>query len=126
MSTCDFKAEVVSCYTENDVDIIGIGNDPIEPDKYIIISRLDEGDSPDESIGLQSARLGEEEISSCIQAITVSKTDILVAIKPEKVRKVGDEAFHADLSGVTFNYRQLVRYLKKITAGSSIQLQITK
>ncbi len=35
-----FKASIANCYTENDVVIIGIGDDPITPKNYLIISEI--------------------------------------------------------------------------------------
>ena len=39
-----FKASIVNCYTENDVVVIGVGDDPTSPQNYLILSRFDDGE----------------------------------------------------------------------------------
>lgn len=48
-----FFATTINRYTENDVLIIGIGNHPTSPDRYLIILRFDDGEI-DDSIAIQT------------------------------------------------------------------------
>ena len=53
MNEMIFLASIIECYTENDVLIIGAGDDEFYPDNYIVVSRFDDGDV-DGSIGIQT------------------------------------------------------------------------
>ncbi|WP_218057365.1 hypothetical protein, partial [Gilliamella sp. Fer1-1] len=55
MLNCEvrFLATTVNCYTEDEVLIIGTGNDPVSPNHYLILSRFDDGEV-DKSIGIQT------------------------------------------------------------------------
>lgn len=67
MSIINFSANFVSCYTEYNVPVIGIGDDPEEPEHYIIISRfIDKNETIDEAIGLQGYFL-DAEVSNAIK-----------------------------------------------------------
>ncbi|EPJ3766693.1 hypothetical protein NPI25_004190, partial [Providencia stuartii] len=66
-----FKASIVNCYTENDVVVIGVGDDPTSPQNYLILSRFDDGEV-DDSIGIQTS-LSEREYSNAIDKIILRK-----------------------------------------------------
>ena len=47
-----FTATEVNCYVEDDVTIIGIGDDAVSPDHFIILSRFDEEDEDIDKVNL--------------------------------------------------------------------------
>jgi hypothetical protein len=48
-----FLSTTVNYYTEDEVLLVGIGNNPVSPDHYLILSRLDNGEV-NKSIGIQT------------------------------------------------------------------------
>ena len=82
-----FFGTVINCYTENDVLIIGIGNDKISPNQYLIISKLDE-DEIGESIGIQTY-LSEIEIVNAIDSLVLKFNYLIINIKKNKENEVG-------------------------------------
>lgn len=86
-----FLATVINCYTENDVLIIGIGNDKVLPNHYLIISKLDENEIG-ESIGIQTY-LSDIEVANAIDSLVLKFNYLIINIK--KIKKT--KSVHARL-----------------------------
>ena len=74
-----FFGTAINCYTENDVLIIGIGNDKVSPNQYLIISKLDE-DEIGESIGIQTY-LSDIEVVNAIDSLILKFDYLIINIK---------------------------------------------
>jgi hypothetical protein len=122
--TFRFSASVVNCYTEGGAHIIGIGDDPTIPEKFLILSRFDDGDV-DESIGLSST-VTDREVSNCIKAVNISSKEITVSIKENRSEDVGASIFVADLTRSQFDFDTLTDFIAKIFSGSSTEVSITR
>ncbi|CAI2112032.1 Uncharacterised protein [Serratia fonticola] len=117
-----FLASTVNCYTENDVLIIGAGDDPVSPNSYLIISRLDDGDI-DESIGIQT-HLSEMEVSNAISDIFLSEHELVVKIKENKSTEVNTSRMVVLLDNSTTDLKSLEKYVNKIFSGSTANIEI--
>lgn len=108
-------ATEVNCYVEDDVTIIGIGDDAVSPDHFIILSRFDEEDEDiDNSIGLMT-HLSDVEAINTLEKITLDRKNIVLALKNNVVITI-----HLDIEDNHFV--QLNDYLLQILQGSSIKL----
>lgn len=114
-----FKANEVNCYTEIDVTVIGIGDDPSTPDNFIILSRFDEDEDIDNSIGLMT-HLSDVEMINSIKQITLERNKICFFLKPNKQNK--EETITIDLDIDDSHFAHLLEYLLLIIKDSSIQL----
>lgn len=110
-----FTATEVNCYVEDDVTIIGIGDDAVSPDHFIILSRFDEEDEDiDNSIGLMT-HLSDVEAINTLEKITLDRKNIVLALKNNVVITI-----HLDIEDNHFVH--LNDYLLQILQGSSIKL----
>ncbi len=110
-----FTATEVNCYVEDDVTIIGIGDDAVSPDHFIILSRFDEEDEDiDNSIGLMT-HLSDIEAINTLEKITLDRKNIVLVLKNNVVITI-----HLDIENNHF--AQLNDYLLQILQGSSIKL----
>lgn len=110
-----FTATEVNCYVEDDVTIIGIGDDAVSPDHFIILSRFDEDDEDiDNSIGLMT-HLSDIEAINTLEKITLDRKNITLVLKNNVVITI-----HLDIEDNHFV--QLNDYLQQIIQGSSIKL----
>jgi hypothetical protein len=110
-----FTATEVNCYVEDDVTIIGIGDDAVSPDHFIILSRFDEEDEDiDNSIGLMT-HLSDVEAINTLEKITLDRKNIVFALKNNVVITI-----HLDIEDNHFVH--LNDYLLQILQGSSIKL----
>ncbi|QPB79463.1 hypothetical protein EHE21_08750 [Proteus sp. GOKU] len=110
-----FTATEVNCYVEDDVTIIGIGDDAVSPDHFIILSRFDEEDEDiDNSIGLMT-HLSDVEAINTLEKITLDRKNIFFALKNNVVITI-----HLDIEDNHFVH--LNDYLLQILQGSSIKL----
>lgn len=110
-----FTATEVNCYVEDDVTIIGIGDDAVSPDHFIILSRFDEEDEDiDNSIGLMT-HLSDIEAINTLEKITLDRKNITLALKNNVVITI-----HLDIEDNHFT--QLNDYIQQILQGSSIKL----
>ncbi len=110
-----FTATEVNCYVEDDVTIIGIGDDAVSPDHFIILSRFDEEDEDiDNSIGLMT-HLSDIEVINTLEKITLVRKNIVLVLKNNVVITI-----HLDIEDNHF--AQLNDYLLQILQGSSIKL----
>lgn len=108
-----FTATEVNCYVEDDVTIIGIGDDAVSPDHFIILSRFDEEDI-DNSIGLMT-HLSDIEAINTLEKVTLDRKNIILVLKNNVVITI-----HLDIEENHFT--QLNDYLQQIIQGSSIKL----
>lgn len=110
-----FTATEVNCYVEDDVTIIGIGDDAVSPDHFIILSRFDEEDEDiDNSIGLMT-HLSDVEAINTLEKITLDRKNIVFALKNNVIITI-----HLDIEDNHFVH--LNDYLLQILQGSSIKL----
>ncbi len=117
-----FTASVVNYYTEDDVLVMGIGDDPTEPENYLIISRFDDGEI-DDSIGIQT-HLSEMETSNAIEKVILNRTNFIVDIKAGKEEKVKASRIVVTLNNDNINYSLFESYLNDVFSGSSVDLII--
>lgn len=115
-----FFATIINCYTENDVLIVGIGNHPISPDRYLIISRFDDG-VIDDAIGIQTNN-STMEVANAISNLFLRKNSLTVEIKADKQHLVGEQRLTAEFTDQ--NIALLTEYIKKIFLDSSVNLSI--
>ncbi len=110
-----FTATEVNCYVEDDVTIIGIGDDVVSPDHFIILSRFDEEDEDiDNSIGLMT-HLSDIEAINTLVKITLDRKNITLTLKNNVVITI-----YLDIEDNHFI--QLNDYLQQILQESSIKL----
>ncbi len=110
-----FTATEVNCYVEDDVTIIGIGDDAVSPDHFIILSRFDEEDEDiDNSIGLIT-HLSDIEAINSLEKIILERKEIIFALKNNMIITI-----YLDIEDNHFV--QLNDYLQQILQGSSIKL----
>lgn len=115
-----FFATTINCYTENDVLIVGIGNHAISPDRYLIISRFDEGEI-DDAIGIQTNN-STMEVANAISNLFLRKNSLTIEIKADKQYLVGEQTLTTEFTDQ--NITLLIKYIKKIFLGSSVNLSI--
>ncbi|HEJ9412598.1 TPA: hypothetical protein SMM66_001184 [Proteus mirabilis] len=113
-----FKASIVNCNTENDVVVIGVGDDLTSPQNYLILSRFDDGEV-DDSIGIQTS-LSEKEYSNAIDKIILGKYNLKIEIKTDKIEDVRFSNILVHLNAEHFNYRTLKEYIDTIFHDSSV------
>ncbi|MBP9643664.1 MAG: hypothetical protein KBE15_09295 [Budvicia sp.] len=101
---------------------MGIGDDPTEPENYLIISRFDDGEI-DDSIGIQT-HLSEMETSNAIEKVILNRTNFIVDIKAGKEEKVKASRIVVTLSNDNINYSLFESYLNDVFSGSSVDLII--
>lgn len=76
-----FTATEINCYVEDDVTIIGIGDDAVSPDHFIILSRFDDEDEGiDNSIGLMT-HLSDIEAINSLKRITLTREKMIFVLK---------------------------------------------
>lgn len=108
-----FTATEVNCYVEDDVTSIGIGDDAVSPDHFIILSRFDEEDEDvDNTIGLMT-HLSDIEAINTIKKIILVREKMVISLASQ----VG---ITINLSIEDSHFNQLHDYLLQILQGSSI------
>lgn len=115
-----FLGTVINCYTENDVLIIGIGNDKISPNQYLIISKLDE-DEIGESIGIQTY-LSDIEIVNAIDSLVLKFNYLIINIKRNKENEVGARKIIVKFKDIDLVL--LAKYINDIFLNSSVTIEI--
>jgi hypothetical protein len=124
MLNCEvrFLATTVNCYTEDEVLIIGMGNDPVSPDHYLILSRFNDGEV-DKSIGIQT-HLTEMEISSAINSIVLKANILTIAINKHKVDEVKVKKIVVEFGQI--DQTLLIKYINDIFLNSSVKVMINR
>lgn len=119
--TNKIKASFINCYIENEVTIIGISDNPINPQNYLIISRFDDNNDIDNSIEIQT-HLSEQKFSNVISKIIINKTTLNINIKPNKIKEVEFSNILVSFSSNKINYILLKQYINNIFYTSSVIL----
>ncbi|NBM56767.1 hypothetical protein LW139_10030 [Proteus vulgaris] len=110
-----FTATEVNCYVEDDVTIIGIGDDPVSPEHFVILSRFDEEEEDiDNSIGLMT-HLSDIEAINSLEHITLTREKIIFVLKNNLMISI-------DLKIEDNQFAHINDYLIQILKGSSIKL----
>lgn len=115
-----FLGTVINCYTENDILIIGIGNDKISPNQYLIISKLEE-DEIGESIGIQTYLL-DIEIVNAIDSLVLKFNYLIINIKRNKENEVGARKIIVKFRDIDLVL--LAKYINDIFLNSSATMEI--
>ncbi|MGE9657842.1 hypothetical protein ACQP6C_05030 [Snodgrassella alvi] len=115
-----FLGTVINCYTENDILIIGIGNDKISPNQYLIISKLEE-DEIGESIGIQTY-LSDIEIVNAIDSLVLKFNYLIINIKRNKENEVGARKIIVKFRDIDLVL--LAKYINDIFLNSSATMEI--
>ncbi|EBP4342231.1 hypothetical protein UK30_10280 [Salmonella enterica] len=124
MSIINFSANFANCYTEYNVPIIGIGDDPEEPEHYIIISQfIDKDESIDETIGLQG-HFFDGEVSNAIKKIELKREQILIDIKEDKIKKTGTSRVDINLHITKEQFALLISYIQDIFSQSNTLIKM--
>lgn len=145
----NFLGSTVSCYTENGVLTIGIGNDAVDPTHFVIIARLDEDEDEDEdddddddddnnehedetkssgnfaenNIGIQT-NFSRYESEAAISRISITGTHMQILIKSEKIDELGAQQIDINLTQDNSTLNELVRYLHQIFDDTTVELLI--
>lgn len=117
-----FTATTCSCYTEDDVLVIALGDDPVSPDNYLIMGRFDDGDA-DESIGLQF-HFSAYEVACAIENLSLSRNTLAITVKADKVKFVGCHRATVSFADGVVDIEELSDYLKELVEGSNIELAL--
>lgn len=119
----EFTAACVNCYKEDDVLIIGAGDDEHEPKNFVIIGRFDEDElSVNECIGFQSEAT-ECEIADAIQSVQLRTNELEIVLNDSAANNLGVKEYHAAISTVK-DAELLKQYLREIFDGSDVVLQL--
>lgn len=141
----NFFGSTVSCYTENGVLTIGIGNDAVDPTHFVIIARLDEDEDEDDdddddsneqedetkssgnftenNIGIQT-NFSRFESEAAISRISITGTHMQILIKSEKIDELGAQQIDINLIQDDSTLNELVRYLHQIFDDTTVELLI--
>lgn len=119
-----FDATYIKCYEEDEVLTVAISDDAVDPQGFIIITRLDEEDSAsiDACIGLQTAA-AEYEMADAIQKVSLSNNKLEIEIKKAYWAHFKSETVVANFKKQNLSERRiniLKESLKKILEGSSV------
>ncbi|MBJ7223491.1 MULTISPECIES: hypothetical protein [unclassified Brenneria] len=117
-----FTASTVAAYVEDDIFIVALGDDPVQPRSFFIISRpVDSGNnSVDESIELQGHH-SEHGQAGALLSITLSPRDLTVRIKPQHVEHFGTAGFTGHFAEGELQVESLdnlERFIRRILDGS--------
>jgi hypothetical protein len=120
-SEIKFLANTINCYTENEVFIIGISDDPISPNHYLILSRYDE-DDVDESIGIQTHLTGME-VAKAIKRIVLKTNTLTIEINKHNTEQVRARKMIIEFSEI--DKTLLITYINNIFLNSSVKVIIS-
>lgn len=121
-----FDGNIVKCYTEDEVKIIAIGDGEIEPDNYIIISRLKEekGKNTRDSIYLDSST-ADIGYYGAIERISIFNDAIEIVISDNKQAKMNASEFKVNIEQKPINLQLLLQYVKDIFSEDMIDIKLT-
>ncbi|MCO6539671.1 MAG: hypothetical protein J6569_06010 [Gilliamella sp.] len=112
-----FLATNINCYTEDQVLIIGISNDLIFPNNYLILSRFDEDEGDvDESIGIQT-HLTEIEVAKAVKSIVLKKNTLTIEINKHKTEQIQAKKIIIEFNEL--DNTLLIKYINDIFSDSS-------
>ncbi|MCO6557675.1 MAG: hypothetical protein J6577_10660 [Gilliamella sp.] len=111
----------INCYTEDQVLIIGISNDLIFPNNYLILSRFDEDEDEDEgdvdeSIGIQT-HLTEIEVAKAVKSIVLKKNTLTIEINKHKTEQIQAKKIIIEFNEL--DNTLLIKYINDIFSDSS-------
>jgi len=94
-----FDASNIECYEEDGVLIVAVGDGAVDPQNYLIISRLEDEDNAtiDDGIGFQVAGASYE-VSNSINKVVLERDYLRVEIKPEFATHFGAPIVLANFS----------------------------
>ncbi|AMA45585.1 hypothetical protein APT63_08040 [Pseudomonas sp. 22-AL-CL-001] len=121
-----FNATHIKCYEEDDVLIVAVGDDAADPHNFIIMTRLDDEDTPftDGDVGLQTEST-EYEMAGAIQKIGLSESRLKVEIKSNFQEHFNGEAIVAEFQGTAVDGESidlLRKSLHTLVEGSGIEM----
>ncbi|HDS1744170.1 MULTISPECIES: hypothetical protein [Pseudomonas] len=123
----EFIASTIECYEEDGVVTIALGDDPIDPNGYIVITRLDDEDNIyiDEGIGFQTAQ-SSHEVANSIDEVILHSDGLEVVVKQEFIGHCGAGRFFGrfpdEINSSKEKVALLRSYLKDIFDGSHVRL----
>ncbi|WP_312690962.1 Imm10 family immunity protein [Kosakonia sp.] len=118
-----FTATRIHYTEEDDVYILGVGDDDEEPEHFFIISRFDEEDEPvDKCIGFQSDAT-EYELTAAIASIVLSNKSVTVTLTDSAAQVTGIQHTGATFKA-GYDPTELCTWLQALTVGSTIRLVI--
>jgi hypothetical protein len=123
----EFFAETVRCYTENEVLIIGLGDQGETPANFVIVTRFDETEDVegnDDAIGVQT-NLSEREYSGVVNKITLTKNIFEILIKKYKIDEIEISRIKIGFDYSKIDSGKLIEYLHGIFDRSSVVLDIS-
>lgn len=119
-----FFANFVNCYTENNVSVIGVGDDPSEPEHYIIISQfIEEYENIDDSVDLEG-HFFDGVIYGAIKHIELKRDNLLIYLYENKIKNIGIDKIEINLNISTKQFKSLVEYINKIFSQGNIEVQL--
>lgn len=118
-----FNAVCVNCYEEDDVLIIGVGDDTHDPKNFVIIGRFDEDETPvNQCIGFQSDTT-DYEIADAIKSVHLSVKELVIVLNDDAAKEVGIKEYHVTIS-TEKDTTLLKQYLGDVFDSSDVALQL--
>ncbi|MCD8176924.1 MAG: hypothetical protein LUE98_05660 [Tannerellaceae bacterium] len=121
MNDFTFYASTINCVTDCEVLIIGIGDDDIEPENYIILSYLD-GD--EDGVDIESSRSVRHQYDA-IESIEIKDRVITLVIKEDKIEIVGFRTAIIEYNPEEIDEVNFFLYLNQIFTDSGIKFSIS-
>lgn len=123
-----FDATDIKSCEEDDVLIVALCDNAVDPQAFIIITRLDEEDNAtvEEGVGLKTAETAYE-VTNAIQSVSVSENRLEVEIKPSHWQHFNGKAVVVELKGKAADDKStslLKDSLRKLLEGSSILVDL--
>lgn len=118
-----FEATSVSCFSENNTDIIGLSDDDDEPEHFVVLMQLREKDVPFElSLALQTEGM-ERPVTQAMQAIQLSRWQMNIKLSVELKNLLGYGTIEVGLPE-RHEHPLLEQYLKLCLDGTPIVMAI--
>lgn len=120
-----FLASAIKCYEEDEVFTVALGDDVEDPNRFLIITRLDDEDnaSIDDGIGLLTDQAKYEK-SGVITKVFLGLNKLEVVVKPEFAEFFGGSnivaEFLSDDNELSINFLILKKALQNIFSGSKV------
>jgi hypothetical protein len=92
---------------------------------YVIISRLDEGDEPDDSFAIQTSASYEPYYRS-LSAIDLSDNEIKIYLNKSGIEKIGLKQIVIKFDETNTNLEELTKYIHNIFDDTNVRLRIEK
>ncbi|HID3221815.1 TPA: hypothetical protein ACXGFD_002891 [Enterobacter cloacae] len=117
-------AACINCYEENDVLIIGIGDDTHDPKNFIIIGRFDEDELPvNECIGFHSEST-EYELTDSIRSVQLTEDKLVIVLNEDAVKMIDIREYQVVIPAAK-DSKSLGKYLMEVFDGSDVPLQLS-